>query len=200
MAKNSKTFSFEFFPPKTASGQEKVISLGKEFESVPAEYYSVTFGAGGSTQQGTIDTCRSLFNATKVPIAPHISGIGSDKSSIKSTLQLYKDEGFKKLVVLRGDLPSGFGSIGDFPYAINLIEFINDEIKLGDVFKCRNCDSLNKNTYPTKIIYAPGFIVGGLVFFSGCLGDKDHQIMFAVIILSVFASFIVSRFWIPLNL
>ena len=129
MAKNSKTFSFEFFPPKTASGQEKVISLGKEFESVPAEYYSVTFGAGGSTQQGTIDTCRSLFNATKVPIAPHISGIGSDKSSIKSMLQLYKDEGFKKLVVLRGDLPSGFGSVGDFPYAINLIEFINESFE-----------------------------------------------------------------------
>jgi methylenetetrahydrofolate reductase (NADPH) len=129
MAKNSKTFSFEFFPPKTASGQEKVISLGKEFESVPAEYYSVTFGAGGSTQQGTIDTCRSLFNATKVPIAPHISGIGSDKSSIKSMLQLYKDEGFKKLVVLRGDLPSGFGSVGDFPYAINLIEFINEHFE-----------------------------------------------------------------------
>ena len=76
-----------------------------------------------------------------------------------------------------------------------LIEFINDEIKFGDVFKCRNCGSLNNNTYPTKIIYAPGFIVGGLVFFSEWLGDKEHQIMFAVIILSVFASFIVSRFW-----
>ncbi len=76
-----------------------------------------------------------------------------------------------------------------------LIEFINDEIKFGDVFKCLNCGSLNKNTYPTKIIYAPGFIVGGLVFFSEWLGDKEHQIMFAVIVFSVFASFIVSRFW-----
>ena len=76
-----------------------------------------------------------------------------------------------------------------------LIEFINDEIKLGDAFKCRNCGSLNKNTYPTKIIYAPGFIVGGLVFFSEWLGDKEHQIMFAVIVLSVLVSFIVSRFW-----
>ena len=76
-----------------------------------------------------------------------------------------------------------------------LTDFINDEIKLGDVLKCRNCGALNKNTYPTKIIYAPGFIVGGLVFFSEWLGDKEHQIMFVVIILSVFASFIVSRFW-----
>ena len=126
MAKNSKTFSFEFFPPKTASGQENIITLGQKFESVPAEYFSVTFGAGGSTQQGTIDTCRSLFRSTKVPIAPHISGIGSDKDTIKTMLQLYKNEGFKKLVVLRGDLPSGFGSIGDFPYAVNLIEFINE--------------------------------------------------------------------------
>ena len=76
-----------------------------------------------------------------------------------------------------------------------LTEFINDEIKLGDVLKCQNCGSLNENTYPTKIIYAPGFIVGGLVFFSEWLGNKEHQIMLVVIILSVFVSFIVSRFW-----
>ena len=79
MAKNSKTFSFEFFPPKTASGQEKVISLGKEFESVPAEYYSVTFGAGGSTQLGTIETCRSLFNATKSVRFCFTSALSSSK-------------------------------------------------------------------------------------------------------------------------
>jgi len=76
-----------------------------------------------------------------------------------------------------------------------LTEFINDEIKLGDVLKCQNCGSLNKNTYPTKLIYAPGFIVGGLVFFSEWFGDKEHQIMLVVIIFSVFVSFIVSRFW-----
>ena len=127
MEKNSKTISFEFFPPKTASGSKKLIDLAKIFEAVPADYFSVTFGAGGSTQQGTLDTCRSLFDATKTPIAPHISGIGSDKESISHALNAYKDQGLKKLVVLRGDLPSGHGSIGDFRYAVDLIDFINEE-------------------------------------------------------------------------
>jgi len=127
MEKNSKTISFEFFPPKTASGSKKLIDLAKIFEAVPADYFSVTFGAGGSTQQGTLDTCRSLFDATKTPIAPHISGIGSDKESISLALNAYKDKGLKKLVVLRGDLPSGYGSIGDFRYAVDLIDFINEE-------------------------------------------------------------------------
>ena len=84
MEKNSKTISFEFFPPKKASGSQKLINIAKIFEVIPADYFSVTFGAGGSTQQGTLDTCRSLFDATKTPIAPHISGIGSDKESIRS--------------------------------------------------------------------------------------------------------------------
>lgn len=127
MEKNSKTISFEFFPPKTASGSKKLIDLAKIFEAVPADYFSVTFGAGGSTQQGTLDACRSLFDATKTPIAPHISGIGSDKESISYALNAYKDKGLKKLVVLRGDLPSGHGSIGDFRYAVDLIDFINEE-------------------------------------------------------------------------
>ena len=127
MEKNSKTFSFEFFPPKTASGSQKLIDLAKIFEAVPADYFSVTFGAGGSTQQGTLDACKSLFDATKTPIAPHISGIGSDKESISHALNAYKDKGLKKLVVLRGDLPSGHGSIGDFRYAVDLIDFINEE-------------------------------------------------------------------------
>ena len=127
MEKNSKTISFEFFPPKTASGSQKLIDLAKIFEAVPADYFSVTFGAGGSTQQGTLDACRSLFDATKTPIAPHISGIGSDKESISHALNAYKDKGLKKLVVLRGDLPSGYGSIGDFRYAVDLIDFINEE-------------------------------------------------------------------------
>lgn len=124
MAKNSKTFSFEFFPPKTDSGLENLTSLAQKLETVPADYFSVTFGAGGSTQQGTLDTCKSIFDSTKIPVAPHISGIGSDKESIARALQAYKEYGFKRLVVLRGDLPSGYGSIGDFPYAIDLIEFI----------------------------------------------------------------------------
>ena len=129
MEKNSKTLSFEFFPPKTASGLERLNNIAQAFEVVPAEYFSVTFGAGGSTQQGTLDACSSLFDATKTPIAPHISGIGFDKEAILQSLNAYRDKGLKKLVVLRGDLPSGFGSIGDFPYAVNLIDFIIDEFE-----------------------------------------------------------------------
>lgn len=129
MAENSKTLSFEFFPPKTPLGQEKLVKTAQNFEDLGAEYFSVTFGAGGSTQQGTLDTCSSLFNSTKTPIAPHISGIGSDKDLISLTLNQYKDRGFKKLVVLRGDLPSGFGAIGDFPYAVDLIDYINIEFE-----------------------------------------------------------------------
>ena len=129
MAENSKTMSFEFFPPKTTLGQEKLVKTAQDFEAVKAEYFSVTFGAGGSTQQGTLDICRSLFDSTKTPIAPHISGIGSDKNSISLTLNQYKDKGLKRLVVLRGDLPSGYGSIGDFPYAVDLIDYINFEFE-----------------------------------------------------------------------
>ena len=129
MAENSKTLSFEFFPPKTPLGQEKLVKTAQNFEDLGAEYFSVTFGAGGSTQQGTLDTCSSLFNSTKTPIAPHMSGIGSDKDLISLTLNQYKDRGFKKLVVLRGDLPSGFGAIGDFPYAVDLIDYINIEFE-----------------------------------------------------------------------
>ena len=126
MEKNSKTFSFEFFPPKTSLGLEKLIKVAQELEIVPAEYFSVTFGAGGSTQQGTLDACEALFDLTKIPIAPHISGIGSNKDFLISILNQYKNKGLKKLVVLRGDLPSGFGPIGDFPYAVHLIDFIED--------------------------------------------------------------------------
>jgi methylenetetrahydrofolate reductase (NADPH) len=133
MAENSKTLSFEFFPPKTPLGQEKLVKTAQNFEDLGAEYFSVTFGAGGSTQQGTLDTCSSLFNSTKTPIAPHISGIGSDKDIISLTLNQYKDRGLRKLVVLRGDLPSGFGAIGDFPYAVDLIDYIN--VEFNDYFE-----------------------------------------------------------------
>ncbi len=124
MEKNSKTISFEFFPSKTDSGKEKLISAAKTFETLSAEYFSVTFGASGSTRKGTLETCVELYNSTKTPIAPHISGIGSTKEEIEAILKEYVDLGFKRLFVLRGDLPSGFGSVGDFRYAIDLINFI----------------------------------------------------------------------------
>ena len=73
MEENSKTVSFEFFPQKTNSGKEKLISVAKTFEEMSAEYFSVTFGAGGSTKRGTLETCVELYKSTKTPIVPHIS-------------------------------------------------------------------------------------------------------------------------------
>ena len=126
MEGNSKIVSFEFFPPKTDSGKEKLISVAKTFKKISAEYFSVTFGAGGSTKAGTLETCVELYNSTKTLTVPHISGIGSTKEDIKDILDEYVELGFKRLMVLRGDLPSGFGPIGEFSYAIDLINFIRE--------------------------------------------------------------------------
>ena len=124
METNSKNLSFEFYPPKTDLGKEKLISVTKELALFKPEYFSVTFGAGGSTQEGTFNTCLALQNKTSVEPCAHISGVTSDKEQIKSILESYKEAGFKKLVVLRGDLPSGVGGYGDFIYAKDLLEYI----------------------------------------------------------------------------
>ena len=124
METNSKNLSFEFYPPKTDLGKEKLISVTKELELFKPEYFSVTFGAGGSTQEGTFNTCLALQNKTSVEPCAHISGVTADKEQIKSILESYKEAGFKKLVVLRGDLPSGVGGYGDFIYAKDLLEYI----------------------------------------------------------------------------
>ena len=124
METNSKNLSFEFYPPKTDLGKEKLISVTKELALFKPEYFSVTFGAGGSTQEGTFNTCLALQNKTSVEPCAHISGVTADKEQIKSILESYKEAGFKKLVVLRGDLPSGVGGYGDFIYAKDLLEYI----------------------------------------------------------------------------
>ena len=124
METNSKKLSFEFYPPKTNPGNEKLISVAKELELLKPEYFSVTFGAGGSTQEGTFNTCLAIKDKTNIPPCAHISGVTSNKEEIKSILDSYKAAGFKKLVVLRGDLPSGVGGYGEFPYAKDLLEFI----------------------------------------------------------------------------
>ena len=127
MENNSKTLSFEFFPPKTEIGKRKLTELTHSLKRYSPEYFSVTFGAGGSTREGTIDTCKSLIVDAKVDACAHISGIGSTKKDIKELLKIYQTIGVTRLVVLRGDLPSGFGRIGDFPYALDLLNFIKAE-------------------------------------------------------------------------
>ena len=120
---NSKLFSFEFFPPQTAEGVEKLIATRKQLAMLKPEYFSVTFGAGGSTQDRTLDTIRKIkeegYNA-----APHLSCVGSTRENIRDMLFTYRDIGIKRIVALRGDLPSGMGSIGEFQYANELVSFI----------------------------------------------------------------------------
>ncbi len=118
--------SFEFFPPKTEKGKENLINLIKRLSHFSPEYFSVTYGAAGSTRKGTLETCVSIKNLGQ-NTCPHLSGIGSSKSVIKEILNEYKGYGLTRVVALRGDLPSGVGGFGDFPYALDLIKFIKRE-------------------------------------------------------------------------
>jgi methylenetetrahydrofolate reductase (NADPH) len=119
-------FSFEFFPPKTAEGTEKLIKVREKLGAVKPKYFSVTFGAGGSTQQGTFDTVTSIQQAG-YQAAPHLSCIGSNKENIREILKDYMDKGISRIVTLRGDMPSGTHEIGEFRYANELVEFIRSE-------------------------------------------------------------------------
>ena len=118
--------SVEFFPPKTEKGKENLINLIKRLSHFSPEYFSVTYGAAGSTRKGTLETCVSIKNLGQ-NTCPHLSGIGSSKSVIKEILNEYKGYGLTRVVALRGDLPSGMVGFGDFPYALDLIKFIKRE-------------------------------------------------------------------------
>ncbi len=124
-------FSIEFFPPKTAEGAEKLRVVREKLGLLNPKYFSVTFGAGGSTQQGTLDTVLEIKQAGYVA-APHLSCVGGTRESIRAILQQFKENGIDRLVALRGDLPSGYGGAGEFRYANELVEFIRAET--GDWF------------------------------------------------------------------
>ena len=126
-----RTFSFEFFPPNTPEGQEKLRATTRQLAQLKPKFFSVTFGAGGSTRDRTLDTVLDI-RAMGYAAAPHISCIASTKASIREWLQRYKDQGIEHLVALRGDLPSGLAASGEFRYANELIEFIRQEF--GDHF------------------------------------------------------------------
>jgi methylenetetrahydrofolate reductase (NADPH) len=127
-----RELSFEFFPPKTEQGFEKLNAAYAELRELKPKFVSVTYGAGGSTQQGTLDTVL-LLSRHDVPAAPHLSCVGSSRAHIRDTLQQYRAQGIRHLVALRGDLPSGMGEIGEFRYACELVEFIRAE--MGDWFR-----------------------------------------------------------------
>ncbi len=130
--KAQRTFSFEFFPPNTPEGQEKLRATTRQLAQLNPKFFSVTFGAGGSTRDRTLGTVLDI-RAMGYAAAPHISCIASTRENIREWLQRYKDEGIKHLVALRGDLPSGLASAGEFRYANELIEFIRTEF--GDAFQ-----------------------------------------------------------------
>jgi methylenetetrahydrofolate reductase (NADPH) len=124
-------FSFEFFPPKTAEGAEKLRNTRAQLAPLQPKYISVTFGAGGTTQQGTLDAVLEI-QREGIEAAPHLSCVGSTRDSIRTILQTYRDGGIRHIVALRGDMPSGMGEIGEFRYANELVEFIRAET--GDWF------------------------------------------------------------------
>ncbi len=135
MDHSQKKFSIEFYPPKTPEGAEKLRATRATLAELHPAYFSVTFGAGGSTQTGTRDTVLEIRREGH-EAAPHLSCIGRSRDDLRVLLDEYKVHGIKRLVALRGDLPSGYGAVGyssgEFRYANELIEFIRTET--GDWF------------------------------------------------------------------
>ena len=123
--------SIEFFPPKTPEGVEKLRLVRQQLYALKPEYCSVTFGAGGSTQEGTFSTVRDIL-AEGMPAASHLSCIGASQATMRESLNTLQAMGVKRLVALRGDLPSGYGMGGAFQYASDLVAFIRAET--GDAF------------------------------------------------------------------
>ncbi len=118
-------FSIEFFPPKTVEGVEKLRQTRAKLAELQPKYFSVTFGAGGTTQQGTLDTVLDIMRDGHAA-APHLSCVGGTRESIAAILQQYKEAGIRRMVALRGDLPSGYGGAGEFRYASELVAFIRE--------------------------------------------------------------------------
>lgn len=120
---NKLNISFEFFPPQTPEGAEKLMAARKILATLKPEFFSVTFGAGGSTQDRTLEAIQRIHQEG-YQAAPHLSCVGSTRENIRSLLFTYRDMGIKRIVALRGDLPSGMASIGEFHYANELVSFI----------------------------------------------------------------------------
>ena len=124
-------FSFEFFPPKTLEGAHKLEQVRRDLYELKPQFFSVTYGAGGSTQDGTLQQVQAIL-AEGHDAAPHFSCIGATRESVRAQLSQFKAAGIRRMVALRGDLPSGHGTFGEFRYASELVEFIRTET--GDHF------------------------------------------------------------------
>ncbi|MBL8386341.1 MAG: methylenetetrahydrofolate reductase [NAD(P)H] [Burkholderiales bacterium] len=124
-------FSCEFFPPKTAEGEAKLRATRRQLEQLKPRFFSVTFGAGGTTREGTLATVLAI-QGDGFDAAPHLSCIGGTRIGIAAILDEYKAHGIRHLVALRGDMPSGMVEIGDFRFASELIAFVRE--RTGDWF------------------------------------------------------------------
>lgn len=124
--------SFEFFPPQTPEGLTKLSGTCRQLAALEPEYFSVTFGAGGSTRERTLEAVRQIKGEGR-EAAPHLSCVGSTRDNIRAVLHTYKTLGIKRIVALRGDLPSGMAVTGEFHYANELVSFIRAET--GDDFR-----------------------------------------------------------------
>jgi methylenetetrahydrofolate reductase (NADPH) len=131
-SKYPRTFSFEFFPPKTPEGKLKLRETWKQLGQLKPKFFSVTFGAGGSTREGTLDTVLEI-RAAGHNAAPHLSCIASSREELKAQLERYKSSGIRHIVALRGDLPSGLADSGELRYASDLVQFIRENT--GDWFQ-----------------------------------------------------------------
>ena len=127
----SLELSIEFFPPQTAEGAEKLRIVREQLSALRPAFFSVTYGAGGSTQERTLATVSEIAAAGHVA-APHLSCIGATRASIRELLAIFRDRGIRRIVALRGDLPSGMADPGEFRYANELVAFIRAET--GDAF------------------------------------------------------------------
>jgi len=126
VASNARQFSLEFFPPRTPEGVVNLRRTCRQFAQLKPAFCSVTFGAGGSTREGTLSTVLE-FRAEGLEAAPHISCVGGTREGLAEVLQQYKSHGIHHLVALRGDLPSGVGAGGEFRYASDLVAFIREQ-------------------------------------------------------------------------
>jgi methylenetetrahydrofolate reductase (NADPH) len=123
--KHPRAFSFEFFPPKTPEGMEKLRAAWRQLAQLKPRFFSCTYGAGGSTRERTLETVLEI-KAAGHPAAPHISCIGATRADVAATLELYRSKGIDHIVALRGDLPSGAASAGELRYANELVAFIRE--------------------------------------------------------------------------
>lgn len=124
----SKHFSFEFFPPKTDAGAVKLREVTRTLAALQPEYFSVTYGAGGSTRERSLGTVLEIQRDSGRAAAPHLSCIGDSRAELAELLNTYKDHGIRHIVALRGDLPSGMGGAhGELAYAADLVRFIREQ-------------------------------------------------------------------------